>query len=175
MQTIKCKKRLLVGVLVLLMITVIIIGSIILINKHDEKYWESQGSTWKKDCTFLGITDIDNFDPEKLESKDRKLVDTSLELLQDVLKNECFNSTYITVDKEQIEHLSPDSCKYINAFMVVQKDDKAVVTFRYSSEEAKIEEAVETCRRSYKTYPYDKIYLVKKDSKWVVEDVFRAA
>ena len=59
--------------------------------------------------------------------------------------------------------------------MVVQKNDKAVVTFRYSGEEAKIEEAVETCRRSYKTYPYDKIYLVKKDSKWVVEDVFRAA
>lgn len=66
------------------MIIVIIIGSIILINRHDKEYWESEGSTWKKDCSFFGITNVNSFDPVKLESKDQKLVDTSLELLQSI-------------------------------------------------------------------------------------------
>lgn len=161
MQKIESKKQFLIGILVLLTIIVIIIGLIILINRHDKEYWESEGSTWKKDCSFFGITNVNSFDPVKLESKDQKLVDTSLELLQSIADNKPFDENYIIIDKDQIDHLNPDGRKYIDSFWVVQKDDKAVVTFRYSVEKTKIEEAMDQCKESYKTYPYDKIFLEK--------------
>lgn len=142
------------------------------ISENDKKYWESQGESWKRDCEFF---DIKDFDPTEYKTQDGRLSEAAQKLLKAVGSGEEFDGEIICIDKENTEHLQTDSFKYLRAFYVVQIDDKAAVTFQYSDEQTEFEKAVERCEESYKTYPYDKIYLEKKNGQWTVTDVFRAA
>ena len=169
------KKRLIIGALTLLVLSAAVVVLVLLMNREDKKYWESEGATWKRDCTFLSIEDTGSFEPEKIASKDQRLIDSSAELLQNVIDGKPFESDYISIDKEQTERLSADSRKYFDRFYVIQKGDKAVVSFRFSGKETDLKEAEENCLKSYKTYPYDKIYLENTGGKWKVTDTFRQA
>lgn len=62
----------------------------------------------------------------------------------------------------------------IRDFFVVEHNNKMVVTFHYqnSKEKIDIKKAEDNCLKSYKTYPYDKMYLELINYKWTVVDVF---
>lgn len=158
----------------LLIISLFIALCVHFLNVSDKKYWESQGESWKRDCEFFGIESIDDFDPRFLVPKDPELTEASWELLHCIINNEPFENGSIVIDKENLDHLQTELI-YIDAFYVVQIDNKAAVTFRFSAKPAETEKAIKSCIEYYKRYPYDKIYLEKIDGKWVVADVFRQA
>ena len=162
-------------VLALLTLGVIIALFVWRISENDKKYWESEGESWKRDCEFFCLNNKEDFDPKDHKTNDDRLFDSVQKLLRAVGNSKTFDDEYICIDKDNTEHLQTDSFKYLSAFYVVQIQDKAAVTFKYSDEQTELDKAVEHCERTYKTYPYDKIYLEKKDGRWTVTDVFRAA
>lgn len=165
---------------VIAVIFAIILG--FLIKKSDESYWESQGESWKLDCEFLGV---DEFKPKKYLTENQNLKNSSIKLLNAEIQGVPYTEyeNEIIISEEYYKNLNPnhalvdplDNCTGVNAFLVIQKDNKAIITFHYSLKAIDLEKAEKTCLESYKTYPYDKIYLELVDDKWTVVDIFRSA
>lgn len=158
----------------------IVIISKSFVNESSSDYWITHNMGWQKEVNFFNETD---FDPEKYKSDDECLRKNALDLLNCEINNIDFENliTDFNISKENYEimksNYSSDNSYYdtngLYAFYITQKENKAVITFQYTSMIVDIKEAESNCLGAYKTYPYDKIYLELINDKWTVVDIYR--
>ncbi len=165
------------AILVLVCVSLLIYRALQLgLEKYNE-YYRDNNVAYGSDLNFFGTNAID----QHAKPQDSDLRDNALRLLNAHLNDQTAESCGAEIDVNDgfFNMLDPNynTINKVNgwcclsAFLVLQKNDKAIVAFEYSVIPESIERAEEYCRDVFKTRALSRMYLERIEGRWTVTDV----
>ena len=163
---------LVVGFLTFLINKAVLFG----LSKYDE-YWGEHNKSYGADLKFFGVKQIN----QDKKPQDSELHDSALALVNAHLDGktaeEC--GTDIEISDKFFKMIDPnynvkeplDSWCSLGSFLVVQRGDKAIIAFEYSTIPKDLKQAEIYCADTFKTRKTSRIYLERSNGVWTVSDV----